>query len=200
MYGYIRGGLKGMLMCAAGGALVARATANQHLSEAARGHGILVEKSIFVDAGVPQVFAYWRDLENLPRWMSHVREVRALGGDRYHWVVDGPAGVPVEWESEMIHLEEDREMTWHTVGDSQVGSVGRIRFEPEGSGTRIRVQMRYMPPGGVLGHAVARAFGADPKTELDEDLARMKGMIEGGRLPRDAGTWRPEAPPSEARH
>jgi len=201
MYGYIRGGLKGMVMCAAGGALVARATANEHLSETLRGHGILVERSIFVDAGVPQVFAYWRDLENLPRWMSHVREVRALGGDRYHWVVDGPAGVPVEWESEMIHLEEDREMTWHTVGDSQVGSVGRIRFEPEGGGTRIRVQMRYMPPGGVLGHAVARAFGADPKTELDEDLARMKGMIEGGRLPRDAGTWRPgDSPPSQARH
>ena len=201
MYGYIRGGLKGMVLCAAGGALVARATSNENLSETLRGHGILVEKSIFVDAAVPQVFAYWRDLENLPRWMSHVREVRALGGDRYHWVVEGPAGVPVEWESEMIHLEEDREMTWHTVGDSQVGNVGRIRFQPEGSGTRIQVQMRYMPPGGIVGHAVARAFGADPKTELDEDLARMKGMIEGARHPRDAGTWRPgDAPPSQARH
>lgn len=190
-----------MVMCAAGGALVARATANEGLAETFGRHGFLVEKSIFVDSPVPQVFAYWRDLENLPHWMSHVREVRALGGDRYHWVVDGPAGVPVEWDSEMIHFEEDRELTWHTVGDADVGSVGRVRFQPEGAGTRIHVQMRYMPPGGAIGHAVARAFGADPKSEMDEDLARMKGAIEGGRLPRDTGAWRPgETPPNQSRH
>lgn len=200
MYGYIRGGLKGMALCALGSALVARATANEGLAETLRGHGILVEKSIFIDAPVPQVFAYWRDLENLPRWMSHVREVRALGGDRYHWIVDGTAGVPVEWDSEMLHIEEDREMTWHTVGDSLVGNVGRIRFERDGDGTRIDVQMRYMPPGGVVGHAVARAFGADPKTEMDEDLARMKAAIEAGRIPRVAGDWQSGDTASQARH
>lgn len=201
MYGYIRGGLRGMVMCALGGALVARASANEELAQTLRGHGILVEKSIWVDSPVDQVFAYWRDLENLPRWMSHVREVRALGDGRYHWRVDGPAGVPVEWESEMLNIEENREMTWHTVGDAQVGHVGRIRFEPEGSGTRLQVQMRYMPPGGVVGHAVARVFGADPKTEMDEDLMRMKSAIETAKLPRDAA-WRPgdTPPPSQARH
>jgi uncharacterized membrane protein len=192
MYGYIRGGLRGMVMCALGGTLVARATANQELGQALRGHGILVEKSIFVDAPVEQVFAYWRDLENLPHWMSHVREVRALGDGRYHWRVDGPAGVPVEWESEMLNVEDNREMTWHTVGDAQVGHVGRIRFEPEKAGTRLQVQMRYMPPGGVVGHAVARVFGADPRTEMDEDLARMKAAIEAAKLPREAAAWRSE--------
>lgn len=201
MYGYIRGGLKGMLMCAAGGALVARATSNEDLATTLRGHGILVEKSVWVDAPVEQVFAYWRDLENLPRWMSHVREVRALGQGRFHWRVDGPAGVPVEWESEMLNVEENREMTWHTVGEAQVGHVGRIRFEPENGGTRVQVQMRYMPPGGVVGHAVARVFGADPKTEMDDDLMRMKSAIEAGRIPREAAAWRgTDAPPTEARH
>ena len=201
MIGYLRGGVKGMVMSALGGALVARATANEQLSQSLRGHGILVEKSIFVDAPVEEVFAYWRDLENLPRWMSHVREVRALGDGRYHWRVDGPAGVPVEWESEMLNVVENREMTWHTVGDAQVGHVGRIRFEPDNSGTRVQVQMRYMPPGGIVGHAVAKVFGADPKTEMDEDLARMKSAIEAGKLPRE-GAWRaPDAlPPTQARH
>ena len=202
-YGYIRGGLKGAAICALGGALVARATSNDTLADTLRGHGILVEKSVVVDAPVGQVFAYWRDLTNLPQWMSHVREVRALGGDRYHWVVDGPAGVPVEWDSELLHYEENREMTWHSVGDSQVGNVGRIRFEDEGGGTRIHVQMRYMPPGGAIGHAVARFFGADPKTEMDDDLARMKVAIETGQPPRDAAAWRSgdgDSPPSLARH
>jgi uncharacterized membrane protein len=203
MFGYIRGGVKGAAICALGGVLVARATSSENLADALRGHGILVEKSIVVDAPAEHVFAYWRNLSNLPQWMSHVREVRPLGGDRYHWVVDGPAGVPVEWDSELLHYEENREMTWHSVGDSQVGNVGRIRFEEVGDGTRIHVQMRYMPPGGILGHAVARFFGADPKTEMDDDLARMKAAIETGKAPRGAAGWRPgdgDGPPSVARH
>jgi uncharacterized membrane protein len=188
--GYFRGGLKGAAMCAMGSALVARATANESLADTLRGHGILVEKTIVVDSPVDQVWAYWRNLSNLPQWMSHVREVRHLGDSRWHWVVDGPAGVPVEWDSELLNVEENREMTWHTVGDSEVGNVGRIRFDSEGEGTRIHVQMRYMPPGGIVGHAVARFFGADPKTEMDDDLMRMKAAIETGKPPRDAAAWR----------
>ena len=199
--GYFRGGVKGVAMCAMGSALVARATSNESLADTLRGHGILVEKTIDVDAPVEQVFAYWRNLSNLPMWMSHVREVRAIGGNRWHWVVDGPAGVPVEWDSELLNVEENREMTWHTVGDSEVGSVGRIRFHPEGNGTRIHVQMRYLPPGGVIGHMVAKFFGADPKTEMDEDLVRMKSAVETGSPPQDAAAFRREAEPgSQLRH
>ena len=84
-------------------------------------------------------------------------------------------------------------MTWRSVGDSQVEHVGRIRFEEASGGTRINVQMRYSPPGGIVGHAVARAFGVDPKTEMDDDLGRMKVAIETGNAPRDDG-WRPEQP------
>jgi uncharacterized membrane protein len=188
--GYFRGGVKGVAMCALGSALVARATSNESLADTLRGHGILVEKTIDVDAPVEQVFAYWRNLSNLPMWMSHVREVRPVGDNRWHWVVDGPAGIPVEWDSELLNVEENREMTWHTVGDSDVGSVGRIRFQSQGGGTRIHVQMRYLPPGGVIGHAVAKFFGADPKTEMDDDLVRMKGAIETGKPPQDAAAWR----------
>ena len=199
--GYFRGGIKGVAMCALGSALVARATSNETLADTLRGHGILVEKTISVDAPPEQVWAYWRNLSNLPMWMSHVREVRPVGENRWHWVVDGPAGVPVEWDSELLNVEENREMTWQTVGDSDVGNVGRIRFEPDGGGTRIQVQMRYMPPGGVIGHAVAKFFGADPRTEMDADLARMKSAIETGQAPRDAAAWQPrDDPSSQLRH
>jgi uncharacterized membrane protein len=200
-FGYFRGGVKGAALCALGGTLVARATANEELSEVLRSHGILVQKSIVVDAPVEQVFAYWRNLENLPQWMSHVREVRAIGGERYHWTVDGPAGVPVEWDSELLNYEENREMTWHSVGDSQVDHVGRVRFDDlDGGKTRIHVQMRYSPPGGIAGHAVAKAFGSDPRTALDDDLARMKTAVETGNAPRDGGTWGDGTTLSHARH
>lgn len=189
-YGYLRGGLKGMLYTLLGGALLARATTNQELSSLGQSRGILVEKTIHVNAPVEEVFAYWRNLENLPQWMSHVREVRYQGGDRYHWAVDGPAGMPVEWDSELLNVVENQEMTWRSVDGSQVEHTGRVRFSPEAGGTRVHVHMRYMPPGGALGHIVAKAFGVDPKTEMNDDLGRMRSAIEQGKSPRDSAAQR----------
>jgi len=199
-YGYFRGGVRGFAWTALGGAALARATTNEEFSSMVK-RGIYIEKAVFVEAPVEQVYAYWRNLENLPQWMSHVREVRYLGGDRYHWVVDGPAGAPVEWDSELLNVEEDREMTWRSAEPSQVDHTGRVRFESIGDGTRVHVQLRYYPPGGILGHAVAKAFGVDPRTEMDDDLARMKVAIETGHPPRDAAAQRyVGSPPSESRH
>jgi uncharacterized membrane protein len=189
-YGYLRGGLKGMLLCLLGGGLLARATTNQELTSLGDSRGILVEKTIHVEAPVDEVFAYWRNLENLPQWMSHVREVRYLGGDRYHWAVDGPAGMPVEWDSELLNVVDNQEMTWRSVEGSQVENTGRVRFSPESGGTRVHVHLRYMPPGGALGHIVAKAFGVDPKTEMNDDLTRMKSAIERGKPSRDATAQR----------
>src|SRR3954470_24835647 len=189
-YGFLRGGLKGLIYGALGGALFARATTNQSLTKLGDRRGILVEKTVNIDAPVEEVFAYWRNLENMPQWMSHVREVRYQGGDRYHWVVDGPAGTPVEWDSELLNVVENREMTWRSVEGSQVDNTGRVRFEQDGAGSRVSVQRRYMPPGGALGHVVAKAFGVDPKSHMDDDLARMKSTIESGRPPRDAAAQR----------
>ena len=200
-YGYFRGGIRGLALCTAGGALLARSTANQNLGSLMKGKGIYIEKTIHIDAPVEQVFAYWRNLENFPQWMSHVREIRYVGGDRFHWVVDGPAGRPVEWDSELLNVNENREMTWRAVEGSDVDHTGRVRFEPDGTGCRVHVQLKYAPPGGVIGHAVARAFGVDPKSEMDEDLLRLKSVIETGRVPRDAAAMRHlDEPPSLSRH
>ena len=188
--GYLRGGGKGLALCALGTGLLARATANQNIAEIVKPKAILIEKFVHVDAPVEEVFAYWRNLENFPQWMSHVREVRYVGDDRFHWVVDGPAGMPVEWDAELLNVSENREMTWRSVEGSQVYHVGRVRFEPENEGTRVHVQLRYLPPGGVIGHVVAKAFGTDPKTEMDDDLDRLKNLIETGRLPRNSAADR----------
>jgi uncharacterized membrane protein len=197
----LAGGVKGFGMCAMGGALLARATANENLGAILKGKGIYIEKTLHIDAPVEHVFSYWRNLENFPQWMSHVREIRYVGGDRFHWVVDGPAGRPVEWDSELLNVSENREMTWRAVEGSDVDHTGRVRFEPDGEGSRVHVQLKYAPPGGVIGHAVAKAFGVDPKSEMDDDLLRLKSMIETGRVPRDAAAVRRlEEPPGLSRH
>jgi uncharacterized membrane protein len=184
MAGYSRGGFRGMVMGALGILLFARAASNGSLKS------FHVEKTIRIDAPVEEVYAYWRNLENLPLWMSHVREVRYIGGDRYHWIVDGPAGVPVQWNSELLNVSENREMTWRSVEGSTVEHTGRVRFERDGAGTRVNVQLKYAPPGGIIGHVVAKAFGVDPKSEMDDDLQRLKSLVETGQLPRDGALQR----------
>ena len=191
--GYVRGGFGGLVMTMAGLGLVARAGANERLGALAHGKGFSVDRTIPVDAPTEEVFAYWRDLEHFPMWMSHVREVRPLGGDRYHWSVDGPAGATVEWDSEITGVRENRELSWRTVEGSTVDHSGRVRFFPEGDGTRVRVELHYAPPGGVLGQAVAKAFGVDPASEIDDDLAKLRRLIESGegaaaRMPRASGS------------
>jgi uncharacterized membrane protein len=181
-------------MCAvlgvAGGTLLARAATNlsilQMLGITDARHGIVVQKTINVDAPVEEVFAFWTDYQNFPRFMHNVREVE-MRDEVSHWVVAGPAGVPVQWNAKLVEVEPNRLLGWRSTFGSAVKHEGCVRFEANGAGgTRVTVRLRYVPPGGAFGHAVAAAFGADPKSEMDADLMRMKSMIETGRAPHDA--------------
>lgn len=204
--GWIRGGTQGLAMGTAGAGMFARAVANRDLKtlvgmgDASR--GVVVRKSIHVDAPVEDVYRHWT-IENFPHWMSHVREVRPLGNDRHHWVVEGPARMPLEWDSEITHAVPNQEMEWRAVPGSSVDNAGRVQFMPEVDGTRVQVTICYLPPGGVIGHAVALALGSDPKSRMDDDLMRFKALIETGQPPRDAGAHRQGTrfwPFSGARH
>jgi len=176
--GYMRGGLAGVAMAVTGLGLIARAAGNEELGTLAKGKAFSVDRTLRIDAPVERVFDYWRDFENFPQWMSHVREVRDLGGGRSHWVVDGPAGAPVEWDSELTQERENRELAWRSVEGSTADNGGRVRFEPEGGATRVHIELAYTPPGGLIGHAVAKAFGVDPASEMSDDLAKLKSRIE----------------------
>ncbi len=114
-------------------------------------------------------------------------EVRDLGNGRYHWTVAGPAGIPVEWEAVITKLEPDRLIAWQSAPGSMVEQQGIVRFRPDGDDkTVVDVRLSYYPPAGAIGHAVASLFGADPKSEMDDDLMRMKSFIETGHQPHDA--------------
>ncbi|MNK82881.1 Polyketide cyclase / dehydrase and lipid transport [compost metagenome] len=191
--GLVRGGWVGMGLGLAGAGLLSRAIANRTLRDllgwGPEGKGITLQKTLTVNAPIDQVYAFWNRPENFPRFMRHIREVRNLGEGRSHWVVSGPAGIPVEWEAETTRLVPNSLISWRSVPGSTVGNTGAIHLQanPDGS-TRLHIQLSYRPPAGVLGHALATLFGTDPKHEMDDDLARMKLLIQqdAGRL-REAG-------------
>jgi uncharacterized membrane protein len=151
---------------------------------------IEIRHSVDIDAPVERVFEFWSRFENLPQFMSHVREVRSLGSGRTHWVVSGPAGTPVEWDAMTTRFEANRTLAWRTVEGALVEHTGSVRFSRHANRTRLHVTMSYRPLGGMLSHGLASLLGADPKSVMAEDLARFKALMEKPR-PEAVGEGRP---------
>ncbi|SFI63852.1 Uncharacterized membrane protein [Amycolatopsis sacchari] len=149
---------------------------------------------ITVNRPVSEVYAAWRKLENLPRFMTHLAEVRQLGDGRSHWRASGPAGLDVEWDAEITRERADEHLAWESVGKATVRNSGRVDFRqaPGGRGTEIRVHLDYDPPGGAVGAAVAKLFGEEPDQQVRDDLRRFKQLLEVGEVVRSEGS--PDGP------
>lgn len=180
-----RGGSLGLLGSAAGGALLARAVTNLETKRlfgiGAGRRAIELHKSIVINAPLSTVFEFWARFENFPKFMSHLKEVRPHG-DRSQWIAYGPAGSTFEWHAVVTAFERNNLLAWRSEPGGSVQTAGIVRFEatPEGA-TRIDIKLSYNPPAGALGHAVASLFGADPKTAMDEDVMRLKSLLEEGK-------------------
>jgi uncharacterized membrane protein len=176
----------------AGAALLARGATNQPLPNLLRGRGMAMDqtidfsKSIHIDAAPDDVYDMWTNYENFPHFMSHVVEVRDLGRGRSHWVVRGPGGSEFAWNSVLTEQSRPHRLAWRSEAGAEIPQSGSIQFEPHRGGTRVTVRMSYTPPAGAVGHGLATLLGSDPKSQMDDDLARMKAFIERGAVPRDA--------------
>lgn len=189
LYGLTRRSPMSVAAATLGAGLVTRSIANRPFSRLRAGASpqtIDLQKSIYIQAPPEVVFDQWSRYENFPHFMSNVQEVRDLGNGRSHWVVSGPAGTSVEWDSVMTQSVRPELMSWNSEPNATVQNAGTVQFEPSGSGTRVSVHMSYSPPAGALGQAFASLFNGNPKRQLDEDLMRMKEFIETGVTPHDA--------------
>lgn len=140
-----------------------------------------VQRAIHVDAPPSRVFALWVDYDNFPHLFSRVREVRDGGDGRSRWVVEGPAGMPVEWDVVLTRFETERELAWRTVGDPDEAQQLQVLFTPDAEGgTRVEVRLSCAPPASLAGEDVATLFGIDPERQIEEDLVRMKTHVETG--------------------
>lgn len=176
-----------------GAAAVARSVANVPFAELGglgkRRPAIDVEKTITIHAPVQDILDLFTKPENFPRFMRHVKEVRRLGENRWRWTVVGPGGTPYEWEGCLDRLVPNELVTWKSAEGASVANAGAVSFETIGPGvTRLTIRLRYWPPGGLIGHEVARLLGDDPKRELDEDMLRLKSLVEFGRTTGPDGT------------
>ena len=145
--------------------------------------GVIVEESVMINRPISELYRFWRNLENLPRFMSHLESVERITDTLSRWRAKAPAGTTVEWNAEIINEVTDQVIGWRSIEGSDVVSAGSVNFDEAGSGrgTRVRVRLQYSPPGGKLGDAVARLIGSDAATQIREDLQRFKQLVETGQ-------------------
>jgi uncharacterized membrane protein len=142
-----------------------------------------------IDRPSEELFFFWRNFENLPRFMTHVQAVRKLDEKRSHWVVAGPGGRDVQWDAEIINEEPNKFIAWRSLANADVHNAGSVWFVPAPGqrGTEVRVSMEYIPPAGKIGSAIAWLFGETPRQQIQEDLRRFKQLMETGEIPTTAG-------------
>lgn len=152
--------------------------------------GVHVRESIRLEVPVVDVYRFWRRLENLPQFMTHLDRVTEVSDGKSHWVTSGPAGLAVEWDAEIINEVENKVLAWRSLPGSDVVTAGSVNFEAArgGRSTQVSVHLQYAPPAGKAGALVASLFGGEPSQTVREDLRHFKQLLEAGEIPRATAT------------
>jgi uncharacterized membrane protein len=184
LYGVTRRSKKGIGLAAAGGLM------------AAQGAKITVyprefhaQTSFAINCSPDTAYRFWRNFDNLPKFMHHLQSVRMTDGGRSEWTAIGPLDTPVRWTAEIVDERENERIVWRSLPDSDFQIKGFVEFRkaPGGRGTIVSLSFEYELPAGPLGRAIAGVFGKDPEFTIREDLRRLKALLEAGELPTTDG-------------
>jgi len=155
-----------------------------------QGGAIRLKRSIVVNRSPHELYQFWRDFQNLPRFMYHLESVQVLDEGRSHWVTKAPAGRRVEWDAELTADRPNELIAWRSLAGADIYNAGTVRFEPRpgGRGTIVRVELEYHPPGGMAGTMLAKLFNQSPEQQIYDDLRRLKQVLETGEVLRSDGS------------
>ena len=146
-----------------------------------------VRQSITINRPRMEVYAYWRELKNLPNFMEHLVSVRGNEDGMTHWVAKAPLGQTVEWTAELVLDRPGEVISWRSVAHADVTNAGEVQFRDAdgGKGTEVEVHLSYDPPAGKLGTIVTKLFGEEPEGQIRDDLERFKRLMETGSADED---------------
>ena len=203
-YGLSRGTIGGAFLALGGGALLYHGLGRRSQVYEALGvtgedatpasnpltRHIHTRDTVTINRPASELYRFWRDPANLPRFMKPIEEVRPIGERQTHWVACNPlGGSPIEWDAEIYDERENERIAWRTIGGAPLDHEGCVEFHPAaiGRGTRVTVETSYRPPGGVLGAAAAKLFSDNPRRQASENLRRFKQLMETGEIATGAG-------------
>jgi uncharacterized membrane protein len=150
--------------------------------------GVHVEKSYLIAKPAAELYAFWRNVENLPRFMRHLEKVEELSNTRSRWTAHAPFGRRVSWEAEIIHDIPNELIAWKSMENSNIANAGSVTFTPGREGhTEVKVVLDYIPPAGAVGRIIAQLFGEEPSQTIAEELRRFKHLMETGETASSQG-------------
>ncbi len=170
--------------------VIASAKTSRSADPTTDGGAVRAQSAITVNRPPDEVYRFWRDVENLPRFMAHLESVHGQGDVRSHWVARAPAGATVEWDAEVVEDVPGSLVAWRSLDGAEVPNSGTVRLAPApgGGATEVRVDLEYQPPLGAIGATAARLFGEDPLQQIKDDLRRFKQVVETGDVVRSDGS------------
>jgi uncharacterized membrane protein len=187
----------GMLLGALGAGLLYQGAAGRNVVQSVRTgqpliaepQGVRVKKSLTVNRSPEDVYAFWRNLENLARFMPSVRAVQRHGGGRSHWVVKGPRGTVLKWDAQITVDRPNEMIAWQTVPGGSLDHRGYVKFVPAagGRGTEVHVALEYQPPGGEVGKLLGSLLGPVTEQQIQEQIRHFKNILEAGEIPTNKG-------------
>ncbi len=196
LYGLSRRSVGGAALAALGGALVLRGATGHcpvyravGATSAPPGPGIHVEETVTINRPREDLFRFWRQLDNLPRFMKHLLSVDVLDDTHSRWTATAPAGQTVSWNAEIVAEKKNALLSWRSVEGSDIENRGSVRFVKAAAerGTEVWLTLEYHPPAGALGAIIAKLFGEEPEQQVRDDLKRFKSLMETGEIPTTKG-------------
>lgn len=150
--------------------------------------GIAVNEAVIVNRSPEETYRFWRQLENLPRFMSHLESVHTMNG-RSHWIVSTPVGTTLEWDAEITEDRPHELIAWQTAPQAMIQHSGQVSFQPlpNNRGTKVTVSLTYDPPGGIVGETFAQLLNVVTAQQIKEEIRQFKHILEAGELPTTTG-------------
>ena len=160
-----------------------------------------VRRAITVAATPDAAYRFWRDLNNLPRFMERLASLEVLPSGRSRWRLRAPTRIALTWEAEIVEDRGSEIIRWQSVQGSDVAHRGAVRFRsaPGGRGTEIAVEMAYVPPAGEVGRLASFLSNPALEVQLERDLRRLKQLLEVGEIVQSDARVRRERQRGERR-
>ncbi len=146
--------------------------------------GICIAKAVMINKSPEELYSYWRDLVNLPRFAKQLESVQVIDSMHSHWTIRSAAGQIFQWDAEIVNEIPNELIGWRSLAGADLNNAGSVHFDraPGGRGTMVKVEIEYEPPVHRIGDAVAKLLGQDPSQMLKENLLRLKELMETGEI------------------
>ncbi|MFT3781965.1 MAG: SRPBCC family protein [Nibricoccus sp.] len=161
-------------------------------------HGVKITRAVTIRKPAAELYAFWRNPENLQRIIRHPVSIATRSETESDWTVSGPPGERhPHWTSAIINDHPGQLIAWETLPGADVANAGTIRFEtaPGDEGTEVTLKSEYNPPAGPVGALFTKLFAEDPAKQVGDTLRRFKALMETGEMPTIEGqpVGRPQA-------